>query len=337
MKYSESQLFRRSGRVTIILLVLALFFVFGLILATAPAHAQSGAPLSVSTGTESGSYHRFMLEAKQACPNSPLDLQTSSGAVMNLERLEANDTSLGFVQTDVLALYSNTRDMSNIKVLLPVFQEQVHIFTRGNLGKKEGGYGIGNFKVGGSEVVLSTAGDIVNRKVASAGGSFITAQVFRLQSEIPFQLTELKDADAVIAGVISGQFDAGILVGAQPLGSFTKLGENLNQLKLLAITPDLAAKISKVYTASAPLTYRQMGANGTSIATVGVGAALVTQNYKAPTMSARVIALRDCIQSVAEEVAATPKKHPAWRDVAKGTATSKWPLYEVSTQLKGKK
>jgi len=335
MKYSESQLFRRSGRITIALLVAALFGALVLIFASAPVNAQ-GAPLSISTGTEAGSYHRFMVEAKQACSNVPIELQPSTGAVMNLERLEANDTSLGFVQTDVLALYSNTRDMSNIKVLLPVFQEQVHIFTRASLGKREGGYGIGGFKVGGSEVVLNTAADLANRKVASAGGSFITAQVIRLQSEIPYQLTEVKDANAVIKGVIEGQYDAGILVGAQPLGSFTQLGENLSLLKLLPVPPEMAVKLSKVYSASAPLTYRQMGANGTSIAAVGVGAALVTQNYRAPGMAAKVTALRECIQSVAEEVAATPKKHPAWRDVAKGTATSKWPLYEGAVVVKKK-
>lgn len=304
-----------------------LFATFALALISS-AFAQSA--LVISTGTEKGSYHRFMVETKQACPDISISLSPApNGTVDCMDRLEQNQTSLCLAQADALELYNKTRDMSNVKVVTPLFTEQLHFFTRTNSGLKEGGTGIGSFKYGQKEVSISTVGDLTGRRLAAAGGSFLTAQQFRLQSEIQYQVVEdTAGADSVIEGVKSGKYDAGLLVGAQPLGNLLKAGQ---ELKLLPISADLMAKVSRVYGKAYPLTYRQLY-NSTSVSAVGVNSVLVTQNFRSGSAKAnQVVALRNCIKTVAEDQAATTGTHPAWRSVAKGDLTTSWPLYEATS------
>lgn len=296
--------------------------------------AQNASPLAASTGSLKGSYHRFMNETKGVCTNSSLQLTESSGSPQNLDRIEANEAAIAPVQADALALYGNTRDMSHIKVLVPLFQEQVHVVTRASLGKK-GGVSFAGVNVGGKEVVLNSVADLNGRTVAAAGGSHITAQVIRLQAQLNMNLVEEKNATAVLNGVLAGTYDAGILVGAQPLGDLVGLGDKLAGLKLLPFPEDVMAKVNKVYAKATPLTYRQMGAGGTSIPTIGMAAVLVTQNYRSGPKAAALVALRDCILNNAEEQASTTGTHPAWRTV--GKVQVNWPLYEAAVGATTKK
>lgn len=297
-----------------------------------PAKAQKPTTVPISTGSETGSYFRFGKEAAALVPSVNIRVVPSSGSTQNLDRLEANEVSLAIVQLDVLDLYSKTRDMSNVRVVVPLFPEQVHFITRANLGQKEGGYGIGNFKVGAKEVVLNNAADLAGRKVGAAGGSYYTAQVIAYLAPLQMNLQELGSADEVIAKILSGELDAGIMVGAQPLGTITKMGERMAQLKLLPVPEDLASKVAKIYGKAQPLSYRQMGAGGNNVSTIEVKSALVTQNYRKGPMAEAVAEFRKGLFDVAEEQAATPGTHPAWRNVKPG-AQSSWPMWEPPAEL----
>lgn len=306
--------------------------VIALLVVSCSAFAQPKNVLLISTGTEAGSYHKFMVQAQSACSQIPMKLVIApNGTTETVSRLEQNEASMGLVQIDALELYKNNRDMSNIKVVTPLFKEQVHFVARAESGIKEGGYGFGKFKAGAKEVVMNTVEDLSGRNVAAAGGAFITAQQFRLLSNLMFNLIDEKGgADAVLNGVISGQYDVGILVGAQPVGNFAKLGANQAKLKLLPVTAELAAKVAAVYGKSYPLTYRDM-TNSSAVQGIEVNSALVTQNYKfGSTMANNVVQLRTCIKNAADDMAQTAGNHPAWRSVAKGDIKTSWPLYEGS-------
>lgn len=324
--------FLRLSLAALLGLAAALTLVSATALFSLPAYAQKAVTIPISTGSETGSYFRFGKEAAALVPSVNIRIQTSSGSTQNLDRLEANEASLAIVQLDVLDLYSKTRDMSNVRVVVPLFPEQVHFITRANLGQKEGGYGIGSFKIGAKDVVLNTAADLAGRRVGAAGGSFYTAQVIAYLAPLQMNLQEIETPDAVVARVISGELDAGILVGAQPLGTITKMGDRMAELKLLPVPDDLAGRVAKIYSKAQPLSYRQMGAGGNNVPTIEVKSALVTQNYRKGPMAEAVAEFRRGLFDVAEEQSATPGTHPAWRNVKPG-AQSSWPMWEPPVEL----
>lgn len=286
--------------------------------------SSCAATFPVGTGSPTGTYHRFMNEVKGLCPDVGLDLKNTSGSTGNLDGMEGNVFAAGVVQADALALYGQTRDMSGIKVLVPLFLEQVHIVAKNVVGQ-EGGVGIGSIKFGAKNIVLNSVEDLAGRTVAAAGGSFITAQVLRLQGQLPMNLVEVASPEAALAGVESGTYQAAILVGAQPLKTLSALGGKLANYRLLPVTEAFANKV-KLYTGSQRLTYREMGVQGTNVATVAVPSVLAVQNYRKGAMAQQAAALRKCILDNAEDQAATPGAHPAWRAIGK-TGTS-WPVWE---------
>jgi TRAP-type uncharacterized transport system substrate-binding protein len=256
---------------------------------------------------------------------------------MTLDRLEANEIPAGVAQTDVLDLYKATRDVSNIRVLVPLFPEQLHIITRVALGKKEGGGWkipgtdkvIGE-NIGAKDVVFDSFVSLAGRKVGSSGGSFYTAQVLSHPSfgNIPMQLVEdSAGADSVVAGVLSGKYDAGILVGAQPLPTITNLKDAMAGLKILPVPDDVAARVNKIYVRGQPLSYRAMGQGGTNIPTLQVTSSLVVQNYTKGPMVEAFKRLRQCIWDNAELQASTPGTHVAWKYI-KPDAQSNWPMWQ---------
>lgn len=119
-------------------------------------------------------------------------------------------------------------------------------------------------------------------------------------------LKEVGSADKAIAGLMSGQYDAAILVGAQPLGTITAMGEGMANLRLLPVGEELAAKLASVYTKAQPLTYRGMGAGGDNVRTVQVMSALVTQNYPKSPMGDAVFAFQQCLLREAQAQATVP-------------------------------
>lgn len=322
-----------------------MFLGFVLAVVTGPALAQPQISLPISTGSETGSYFRFIRETAQVCSSQVrIENRTSTGSPMNLDRLEANDVSLGVVQTDVLNLYANTKDMSNIKVLVPLFPEQLHFVTRAALGK-EGGYGVGSFRVGQKEVVLNTVEDLNGRKLAAAGGSYMTAQVVQQVGQLGFQLFEGKTSDDVLKGVANGTYDAGLLVCAQPCPIFQGKKPDgsdnpealaaLANLKLLPVTDKVASSMARIYTKASALSYKSMGQGGQNVPALQVMSSLVTQDYKKGARAESVAALRQCLWEMAPEQAATPGTHPAWRNV-KPNATSNWPMWEYAASPSGR-
>ena len=288
-----------------------------------PAHAQN-VQFPIGTGSASGSYHKLLSEVKTRCDRLPIQLVTSAGSSANLDGLEANSLAAAMTQADALALYGQTRDMSNVQVLTPMYMEQIHFVTRANLGQKAGGFSVGSFQVGGKDVVLNTVEDLQGQVVAAAGGSYVTAQVLRLQGQLNMQLTEEASADNVVKGVLAGKYAAGILVGAQPLGTLTAMGANMASLKLLPVTEAFAARV-KLYADKQSLTYRQMGPAGTNVRTLGVPSVLVVQSYRKGPMAQIAQGLRQCIEEAADDMAQTPGTHPAWRTV--GKVSVNWPMW----------
>ena len=278
------------------------------------AWAQPAIP--VSTGSKTGSYYAFMDQATKICPTpGGFELLESAGSTQNIDRAEANEVSLFISQLDILDLYKRTKDMSNVKLLVPLFPEQVHFVTRSDVTNKQGGFGIGGMTFGGKEVQLKNVADLAGKRVVAAGGSYRTAQVIALIGGISWNLQEVPGADQAITAVVSGQADAAVMVGAQPLGTLTAMKDKMATLRLLPVPDELVAKLSSVYTKAFPLNYRQMGAGGDNVQTVQVMSALMTQNYPKSAIGDAIANFRACLLQKAPDQATIPRTHPAWRNL----------------------
>lgn len=286
--------------------------------------AAGAQQLQVATGGPSGTYSAMLKQLTAVCGTGVALIETNtSGSQDNINRLIGNQVNAAFVQSDVLYLRARTEDLGNVKTLLALHPEQVHIVARAASGIKEGG----TMGIGAKEVVFTDLASLAGRRVGAAGGSQVTAQVIRLQSEIAYNVVPFdKDAD-VLKALTEGQIDAAILVGGAPLGTVSGLGP---QFKLLPISAPVIEKLKGVYR-PARLNYSKMNAAG--VATVSTDALFVTREYKTHKMTEGLAKLRSCALGALDEMKETTGTHPAWQFVD-GANKGKWPYYELPATKK---
>lgn len=296
--------------------LLCSFAAMALILSASVAQAQA---LKVSTGGSSGTYSRMFKEVSVACSN---DLQlteiNSTGSTQNIDRLTGNEVNGAFVQTDVLHFRGRTEDLSGVKTLLSLHPEEVHVVALTDSLLKSGG----TLGFGTKSVQINSVNDLGGRIVAAAGGSFVTAQVIRLQTEIPFQVLEVKSAEEAVAAVASGAAQAAVLVGGSPLGQVAALDRNF---KLLSFPEATVAKLKNVYR-PAKLNYSKMGAAG--VASIATDALFVTREYKTAKFITGLSKLRACIFAKLPDLQETTGLHPAWQKVDAANK-GKWQFYDL--------
>ena len=290
------------------------------------AVAAQAQQLQVATGRAGDTYSTMLKQLGARC-NAGVQLteQNSGGSNDNINLLVGNQVNAAFVQSDVLWLRSRTEDLASVKTLIALHPEQVHIVARAASGLKEGG--VMGTKYGGSEVVFSDLGQMSGRRIGAAGGSMVTAQVIRLQSEIPFNVMPFDTGKDALAALDKGEVEAAIFVGGAPLGTVAALGP---QYKLLSIPAPVVEKLKGVYR-PARLNYQKMGSTG--VATVSVDALFVTREYKTAKMVEGLSKLRACAATSIDELKETTGTHPAWMNVDPANR-GKWAYYELPTAKK---
>jgi uncharacterized protein len=286
------------------------------VLSCSPAYSQT---LRVGTGSAKGTYSQMFRELTNTCGSELTMVEVNStGSMENINNLVGNQVNAVFVQSDVLHLRARTEELGNVKTLLALHSEQVHLLARASSGLKQGGFA----GVGGSEVVFTDLTSLAGRRVGAAGGSVATAQVIRLQSEVAFNVVPLDTNDAVKAALDKGEIDAGLFVGGSPLPLLSALGP---QYKLLPISPALTERLKGVYRPSR-LTYPKMGAAG--VTTVSTDALLVTREYKTERMLTSLGRFRACALRQLDELKETTGTHPAWQGVDAANK-GKWAWYDL--------
>lgn len=292
--------------------ILAIIFSAGCV--PGSAHAQS---LKVATGSAKGTYSTMLRELKEQCDVLPFTEQPTDGSMSNVDMLVGNQVNAAFVQSDVLFFRARTENLTNVKTLLALHPEEVHIIALSG-PKKEGGV----MGIGSKAVTLNSVADLAGRQVGAAGGSYITAQVIRLQSEIPFQVVNYTSNDDLIKAVASGSLDAAVIVGGSPMAAVAALD---SRFKLLAIPEAVQAKLKSVYS-PAKLTYSRMGAAG--VPSVSTDALFVTREYKTAKMVSQLAGLRRCAVKAIPEIQEALGTHPKWQAVDVNNR-GKWAWYEL--------
>lgn len=287
-----------------------------LLAAAVTVNAQT---LKVATGGPKGTYSTMFKELNGVCANDvPMIEVNSNGSNDNITMLSGNQVNGAFTQTDVLYARARTEELGNLKTLLALHPEEVHLLARSDSGLKSGGM----LGVGGKPVVFSDISSLASYKVGAVGGSFTTAQVIRLQTEIAFIVEQFNSSADLIAALTEGRIQAALMVGGAPYGEIAALGPDF---KLLAIPESVAAKLKSVYR-PARLSYAKMGAAG--VPTVATDAIFVTREYKTPKMVQALAKFRACAIEKIDELKETTGTHAKWQavDVAN---KGKWAWYDL--------
>ena len=289
------------------------------IIALAMASSASAQQLQVATGKAGDTYSTMLKQLAQRCSSGVAIIEHNSGGSNdNINRLVGNQVNAAFVQSDVLWLRARIEDLGNVKTLLALHPEPVHIVGKAQSGLKSGGV----MGIGGSEVVFPDLAALAGRRIGAAGGSLVTAQVIRLQSEIPFHVMPFDSGDQVMAALDKGEVEAALFVGGAPLASVAKLGPTY---KLIPISAPVMEKLKGVYR-PARLNYSKMGAAG--VTTVATDALFVTREYKTPRMVDGLAKLRSCALESLDDLKETTGTHPAWAQVDPANR-GKWPWFEL--------
>lgn len=286
------------------------------VLSVSSVGAQS---LKVSTGGSSGTYSKMFKELSGVCINQiPMAEMNSSGSMQNIDRIIGNEANAGFTQTDVMFYRARTEDLSNVKTLVSLHPEEVHLVALTSSKQSEGG----TLGFGAKQVQLNSVSDLAGRTVVAAGGSYITAQVIRLQTEINFNVLEVASAELALKAVQDGSAHAAVLVGGAPLPVVAQLDKTF---KLLSFSEASMAKLKNVYR-PAKLNYSKMGAAGVS--TIATDALFVTKEYKTAKYVEGLAKLRQCFTSNVAEMGETIGNHPSWSKIDP-KSPGKWAYMEL--------
>lgn len=294
-----------------------------------PVAAQT---LQVSTGGPKGTYHQMLLEMRAICTDGiQLVPMESSGSVENLARLVGNKVNGAFTQTDVLWVKSRTENLNNVKTLLALHPEEVHIIARSE-ERATGFFDRAKALIGRGENTgpIHDASQLAGRTVAAAGGSFVTADAFRLQSEIRYNIVEAQSNDRAMEMLRDGRADAVMAVGGAPLAWVEALGREYRLVPVLEVQRE---RLKTIYN-PATLSYTGMGAAG--VPTVSVDALLVTREYKTKRFMEQLAVLRACVYANIDEFRETIGYHPKWQlvDVNNRGKMPWYDLPEVGTAAK---
>lgn len=302
--------------------IATLFIAAALASSTAFAQAQ----LRVATGPAAGTYGKMFKEFQQACKDQIMQIEVpTTGSIDNMDKLVGNEVNAAIVQTDVLFYRARNEDLSNVKTLFSLHPEEVHVLTT-SVSKLTSG-GIAGF--GAKPLQFSTVSDLTGHVVAAWGGSVVTAQVIRLQSEINFRVREVGSFKEANDLLLKGEVAAILMVGGQPMGDVAALGQGY---KLLSFPDAVVNKLKSVYV-PAKLNYSKMGMAGSGIATVATEALFVTRAYKTPKYVQSLASLRACFNENIDALAETTGTHKKWSSV-KADSTGKWSYYELPSATK---
>lgn len=283
--------------------------------------AFAQAQLKVSTGGSTGTYSRMFKEFQQVCKDQIMQIEVpSKGSVDNMDKILGNEVNAAIVQTDVLFYRARNEDLGGIKTLFSLYPEEVHVITPTVSPIMEGG----TLGIGKKPIQLNSVADLQGRSVAAWGGSIVTAQVIRLQSEINFSVVEVTDFKSAMAALNSGQVSAIVMVGGQPMADVQVLN---NVYKLLPFSEVVIGKLKSVYV-PAKLNYGGMGSGGSGVQTIATEALFVTRAYKTEKYVQSLSALRGCFKNNLPELQETTGFHKKWSAV-NGENTGKWSFYEL--------
>ncbi len=205
-----------------------LISVVTLAFAIAPVAAALAADLGVITGSEKGTYYQFGLNLQALTKTNGINMSVypSKGSVENIYAVyQRPGVQVGIVQSDVLAFVARVqtdqtlqRIAKKIKMVFPLYNEEVHLLAR---------KGIGSFD------------DLAGKRVAigrEGSGTYLTTRLlFKVSEVAPREMVTI-DTDEALAELKAGRIDAMFFVAGYPVRLLSEGVTATDDLGLASIT-----------------------------------------------------------------------------------------------------
>ena len=188
-------------------------------------YAQTGFAFTIATGPNDGTYFQIAQDIKNVAAKDGIELQVmpTKGSLENIQLLGSGKVDLAVVQLDALRFFSDVLKQQkgldlfdNIKVVLNLYPEEIHILTNKNEIQTF-------YQLEGKRVSVGIEG----------GGSAVTAAVLFGVYDIK-AIYSFEAFDDAVKKMAQGNLDAVIFVGGAPVPFITKLDSNLHFVRLPA-------------------------------------------------------------------------------------------------------
>lgn len=291
------------------LLISVVTLAFGI----APVAAALAADLGVITGSEKGTYYQFGLNLQALTKTNGINMSVypSKGSVENIYAVyQRPGVQVGIVQSDVLAFVARVqtdqtlqRIAKKIKMVFPLYNEEVHLLAR---------KGIGSFD------------DLAGKRVAigrEGSGTYLTTRLlFKVSEVVPREMVTI-DTDEALAELKAGRIDAMFFVAGYPV---RLLSEGVTATDDLGLAPITNKDIAEFYPRAA-IPANTYTWQPQPVETVAVKAVLVSFDYRRT----------DCetVGRFAQVVSTnldwlTKNGHPKWRSVNLEFPLKGWDQYD---------
>ena len=276
--------------------------------------------MTILSGPEQGSYYQFVQDIKTVLANEEdkqFINQATSGAAYNFEQLvdPASPAKYALIQSDYLFyaqsidFRENTNKTKDIKVVLPLANEEIHLVTRKSTGL--------------------TRLDELEKKVIAIGdknqGTYATASLIKERSQV-FWSSRNIHFDQALKELLMKRLDAFFFVGSAPIEKLNvnpqAMVEELSLIELHDIN-----NWAKYYTPDTIYTtdYKWLEAD---VPTYSVRTVLVVNEAKL-TKEDR-IALSRLVSGIQNQFDVLKAEgHPKWKEVKLGDwDEAMWPMYK---------
>jgi len=290
-----------------------LISVVTLAFAIAPVAAALAADLGVITGSEKGTYYQFGLNLQALTKTNGINMSVypSKGSVENIYAVyQRPGVQVGIVQSDVLAFVARVqtdqtlqRIAKKIKMVFPLYNEEVHLLAR---------KGIGAFD------------DLAGKRVAigrEGSGTYLTTRLlFKVSEVAPREMVTI-DTDEALADLKAGRIDAMFFVAGYPVRLLSEGVTTTDDLGLVPITnKDIAEFYPRAAIPANTYTWQPQ-----PVETVAVKAVLVSFDFRR-TDCETVGRFAQVVSTNLEWL--TKNGHPKWRSVNLEFPLKGWDQYD---------
>lgn len=261
-----------------------------------PAFAAPPAPpvveeIVIATGKSAGTYHKIFTDIAAAVSSPPLRAIPDGDSITNLEMLMNNKCNLAFVQMDILfakKMIENDPEIDSVKTFMTLYPAEVHFITAAN------------------NSYINKFSDLGNKRIGVFGGANYSIKVLVAKTGVrPIQITEYPDPKTLVAALASGNVDAIVAAGGQPIEWVRSLDRSYKFVPF-----DRFDQVKDVYSRSV-LDYSNM--TGSGAATVAVQSLIVTLDYKTKKRVESLSNFRKTLFANIDEIRETTGSHKKWR------------------------
>ena len=282
--------------------------------------ATATAQLTIVSGVQGGSYHRFAKDIKGIADSIEIEVKTSNGSLANFAKLIAQDEmNVTFLQEDVLVhqqlkdLEDGTDNIENINILLPLGYEEIHLVVRADDNS------INSLEdLDGKNVVVGT----------KEQGTYITSNLIKEMTNSKWKNVEIPFGE-VFDALEKKKVDAFFFVGSAPVGKLAKLSESENY-KLIPLTDDRLEEIyDRTVIPKGTYTWADQDIETFSLRFVMATNAANETPQKRELIKKLLISINDNLDKL------RTTGHPKWKevDVENDFDNIDWKVYEISEMI----